>query len=207
MQDSLIHILFLGENHSWQKLSHSLSDDIPLQLHRLDSLADLFQALATGRWQGLVIDIHAWNFRGLHYIEKVRAQYPSFPIIALYSSAIPGLDAKSTSCGASRSIPFTEFSAASVHSAIDSALADVDSQFLLEKTPPPDLQPIDSNGVTVTFSKNQVITHALNNLLCVISANADLLSDALNGAASINPPLTEIKKAARSASALMRHLK
>jgi len=64
-----------------------------------------------------------------------------------------------------------------------------------------------SDGVTLTFSKTHVITHALNNLLCVISANADLLSDRLDISGQEARPLFEIKKAARSASALMRHLK
>jgi hypothetical protein len=67
-------------------------------------------------------------------------------------------------------------------------------------------------GVAMTFSKNQVITHALNNLLCVISANADILADKLSDSTGpgIGPdfrPLSEIKKAAQSAAALMRHLK
>ena len=209
MQDSVFQILFLGEPTSWSKLSRALLDapDAPLQVHRLDSLAALFHALALGRWEAVVIDVHSWNFQGLHYVEKVRSEYPSFPIIALHSSSIPELDTKATTCGASRCVSLDQLTADSLHSAVVSILADTDSHLILQKSPQMILPLNDSDGVTLTFSKNQVITHALNNLLCVISANADILSDTLNGSASESRPLLEIKKAAKSAAALMRHLK
>ncbi len=209
MQDSAFQILFLGETSSWSKLSQALLDapDTPLELHRLDSLADLFRALALGRWEALVVDVHAWNFQGLHYVEKVRSEYPSFPIIALYSTSIPALDAKATTCGASRCIALDRLSADALHSAVVSIDSDTDSHLILQKGDQMILPLHDSEGVKLTFSKNQVITHALNNLLCVISANADILSDKLNGSGPDARPLTEIKKAARSAAALMRHLK
>jgi len=210
MQDATLQILFLGEHATWAHLSRIISQapHASLQVRRLDSLTELFQALPLGRSDAVVIDIHAWNFRGLHYVEKVRAQYPSFPIVALYSTAIPGLESKATACGASRTISVEQLSADALQSSLDSILAEPNSKFPLEKTPQLPLPPSDPNsGITVTFSKNQVITHALSNLLCVIAANADLLSDAPQAPNGNRRPLTEIKKAARSAAALMRHLK
>lgn len=209
MQDSVFQILFLGENLIWTALSAVLSSDpdATLRVHRLESLAGLFQALAVGRWHALVIDVHAWNFQGLRYIEKVRSEYPAFPIVALHSRAIPHLDAKATTSGASRCLALDQLSAESLYEAIASILADSKSQFLLEKSSQVPQPARESDGVTITFSKNQVITHALNNLLCVISANADLLSDKLGDSALEVHSLSEIKKAARSAAALMRHLK
>jgi hypothetical protein len=56
-------------------------------------------------------------------------------------------------------------------------------------------------------TKNQIISHALSNLLCVISANADLLAEYVNSSGPGTHSLTEIKKAARSAADLMRHIK
>jgi hypothetical protein len=56
-------------------------------------------------------------------------------------------------------------------------------------------------------TKNQIISHALSNLLCVISANADLLADHVSSSGPGTHNLTEIKKAARSAADLMRHIK
>jgi len=211
MQDSVFQILFLGENSSWSKLSEALlsSPDAPLRLHRLESLSDLFHSLAVGRWHALVIDVHTWNFQGLHYVEKVRSEYPAFPVIALHSRSIPDLDKKAITSGASRCIALDELSADSLHSAVASTFADSKSRYLLQKGSQMQLPLNNPDGVpiTLTLSKNQVITHALNNLLCVISANADLLTDRLTASGPEVRPLFEIKKAAQSAAALMRHLK
>jgi glutamine synthetase type III len=56
-------------------------------------------------------------------------------------------------------------------------------------------------------SKAQVLSHALNNLLCVITANADILSEHVDASGPGVRSLEEIKKAAKAASDLMRLLK
>jgi DNA-binding NarL/FixJ family response regulator len=208
MQDVVFQILFLGENSSWHKISGLLAEPAAfIHVHPVDSLADLFQALALGRWQAVAIDVHAWNFQGLHYVEKVRSEYPALPIIALFSRSIPELDTKAATCGASSCIALDQLTPTALHNAVSSALENAKSQFFLDRDLQTHLPPNDSGTSALTFTKNQVITHALNNLLCVISANADLLSDSLDGSASDSHPLSEIKKATRSAAALMRHLK
>lgn len=211
MQGSALQILFLGDDSSWCNVSEALADapNVNLQVQRVGSLTELFRALADGHWHAVVVDIHARNFRGLHYVEKVRAQHPASPIVALYSRAIPEIDAKANACGASRCISFEEFSAASLRRAVEAVRAEADSKsdFVLRRGEELSLSLGSSDGVLLKFSKTQVITHALSNLLCVISANADLLSDTLGPSGREARPLVEIKKAARSAAALMRHLK
>jgi DNA-binding NarL/FixJ family response regulator len=213
MQGSVLQILFLGEDSTWRRVSQALTGapKVNLQAQRVESLTELFRAVSDerGRALALVVDIHAWNFRGLHYVEKVKAQYPTLPIVALYSRAIPEIDAKASACGASRCISFEEFDAESLCGAVESAMAETDtkSDFVLRRTEELNLSLGSAEVVPLTFSKTQVITHALNNLLCVISANADLLSDTLGPNGREARPLFEIKKAARSAAALMRHLK
>jgi DNA-binding NtrC family response regulator len=208
MQDAVFQILFLGEAPSWQKISGLFSEpDGPVRVHPVDSLADLFQGLALGRWQALAVDVHAWNFQGLHYVEKVRSEYPALAIIALFSPSIPDIDSKAKTCGASRCISMDELTPEKLHAAVSEALEEVKSQFFLEQELQTHFPRNNSDSATLTFSRNQVITHALQNLLCVISANVDLLSDTLNGSGHDNRALTEIKKATRSAAALVRHLK
>lgn len=211
MHGPVLQILFLEEDSGWCKISEVLADapKINLQVQRVESLTELFRALADGRPRAVVVDIHAWNFRGLHYLEKVRAQYPALPIVALYSRDIPEINAKARACGASGCISFEEFGAESLRSTVESAMTEADSEsdFVLRRAKELNLPLGNSDGVPLTFSKTQVITHALNNLLCVISANADLLSDTLGPSGREARPLFEIKKAARSAAALMRHLK
>jgi len=208
MQDSVFQILFLGENSSWSKLSQALAaSPETLRVRRMDSLAELFHTLAVGQWHGLAVDVHSWNFQGLHYVEKVRSEYPAFPIIALYSPTVREIDKKAMTSGASCCVPLDELSAENLHSMVASALSDSKSQFILERGSQMQLPTQDTERVTISLSKNQVITHALNNLLCVISANADLLADRLSSSGPAPRPLSEIKKAAQSAAALMRHLK
>ena len=62
-----------------------------------------------------------------------------------------------------------------------------------------------TNDFPVT--RNQAISHAMNNLLCVISAHADILSEHLDLSESVARNVSEIKKAAKSAAEFMRHLK
>jgi DNA-binding NarL/FixJ family response regulator len=209
MQDAVFQILFLGETSSWTTLSQALlaAPDVSLNVQRLDSLAELFHSLAVGRWEALVVDVHSWNFQGLHYVEKVRSEYHAFPIIAVHSRSIPELDAKAITAGASSCISLDKLTADSLYAAVASTVADTKSQSNLQKGTQMQLPLDNSDGMTITFSKNQVITHALNNLLCVISANADILSDKLSASGPDVHSLSEIKKAARSAAALMRHLK
>ena len=56
-------------------------------------------------------------------------------------------------------------------------------------------------------SKVDAISHAVNNLLCVINANADILSDQLDSTHNATRSVTQIKKATKSAADLMRLLK
>jgi DNA-binding NtrC family response regulator len=209
MQHPVLNVLFLGETSSWNRLSQSLHDspDVPLRVHRFDSLGDLFKTLSNGHFQAIVVDIHAWKFRGLHYLEKVRSRYPVFPLLALHNSAVADLASKAAACGASRCFPLDQLSASVLYDALTSMLDDIRTQFRNDEDLRLDLLPPQSEGGTLSFSKTQIITHALSNLLCVISANADLLSDSLNGSAAIAArPITEIKKATRSAAFLLRHL-
>jgi Mg2+ and Co2+ transporter CorA len=59
----------------------------------------------------------------------------------------------------------------------------------------------------LTANKLDAISHAVNNLLCVISANADILSDQLDATHNATRSLTQIKKATKNASDLIRLLK
>jgi DNA-binding NarL/FixJ family response regulator len=209
MSDSVFQILFLGENSSWSKISQALEEapGAPLRLRHIDSLADLFQALAVDTWHAVALDVHAANFQGLHFVEKIRSEYPALPIVALYSPSVPDLDAKAITCGASRCLSFDHFTAHALHRAVYSCFSDMKFQSHLEKGSQMPLSLDSSDSSAFPSSNNQVIAHALNNLLCVISANADILFDQFDHSAPGSRSLAEIKKAAQSAAALMRHIK
>ena len=210
MSNSPFQILFLGEDSAWATLTRALSaaPHTSLRIYRTQSLNELFLVLAGGRWHAVALDVHAWNFQGLHYVDKIRSEYPAFPILALHSSAVRDLEDKAKNVGASQCLALESLSADSLSSALLTILADRKSDSYLRK----------ESGVQLAFNlpddrafpsstRTQAISHALNNLLCVITANADLLADHINGSSHGVRSLMEIKRAAKSASDLMRQLK
>lgn len=209
MDDSAFRVLFLGEDLAWSKLSQSLVDAprFNLEVHRTQSLNELFLVLAGGNWHAAALDVHAWNFLGLHYVDKVRSEYPAFPILAIYSSAVIDLAAKAKNVGASRCLPIEQLSAESIHAAVLSCLSEKKSESHLRKAPPVQLTFNIPDNPSLSSSKTQIISHALNNLLCVITANADILAEHLSASGPGAHSLSEIKKAAKSAADLMRMLK
>lgn len=209
MYDSAFQVLFLGEDLAWSKVSQSLVDAprFNLRVHRVQSLNELFLILAAGNWHAAALDVHAWNFQGLHYVDKVRSEYPAFPVLALYSTSAIDLPSKAKNMGASRCLPLEQLSAESVHAAVLSCLSEKKSESHLRKAPPVQLTFNIPDNPSLASSKAQIISHALNNLLCVITANADILAEHLNSSGPGAHSLSEIKKAAKSASDLMRMLK
>lgn len=209
MQDPVFQILFLGEDLAWSKVSRAIAEApaASLKVHRPHSLNELFLVLAGGNWQAVVLDVHAWQFQGLHSVEKIRSEYPALPIIALYSPALPDLEAKAATCGASRTLILDEFTADALRDALVSCISEHKSRSHFRKASPMHLKLEIPETAPFPTTKNQIISHALSNLLCVISANADLLADHVNSNGPGTHSLSEIKRAARLAADLMRHIK
>jgi hypothetical protein len=209
MHDSAFHVLFLGEDRVWSRVSQCLVEAprLNLKIHRAQSLNELFLILAGGAWHAAALDLHAWNYQGLHYVDKLRGEYPAFPIFALYFASAHDLGLKARNSGASLCLPLETLTAEAIHSAMLSCLSERKSQSHLRKAPSTPLSySIANTSPSAASSKTQVISHALNNLLCVINANADILAEQLGASALGVRSLSEIKKAAKSASDLMRLL-
>jgi len=208
MFDPALRIIFLGENPSWLKLSQAIANapDVSLKVHRMPSLTEAFRALAAGPCDALAVDLHAWSIPGLRCIQKIRAEYPAVPIIALFYPSVKDLDTKALQAGASRCLPLDHFAAADLHGAIVSFISEKNSQSYLQKGSQMELRLNLPKGSSFPASKIQIISHALNNLLCVITANADVLVERFPVSDPAVHSLAEIKKAARSAADLMRHL-
>lgn len=209
MQDSSFQILFLGEDLAWSRISSTLTDAVrsQLKIHRAQSLNELFLVLAGGQWHAAVVDIQAWNYQGLHYVEKIHSEYPSLPILALHTSADIALSRKAKNSGATHSLYLEDVTADTIHLALLSGLSEKKSQSRLRKASSVQLTFNIPDSVSDATSKNQVLSHALNNLLCVITANADMLAEQVGASGPGGHSLSEIKRAAKSASDLMRLIK
>jgi hypothetical protein len=209
MHDSAFHVLFLGEDRAWTRVSQCLADAprLNLKIHRAQSLNELLLVLAGGAWHAAALDLHAWNYQGLHYVDKLRGEYPAFPIFALYFASANDLGLKATNSGASLCLPLETLTAEAIHSAIVSCLTERKFQSHLRKAAStPFGYGVPEISSSTASSKTQVISHALNNLLCVINANADILAEQLGASGPGVRSLSEIKKAAKSVSDLMRFL-
>ena len=209
MYDASFQILFLGEEPAWSKLSEALAEGPGVGVHvtRAESLADLLRSLAEGSWEALALDVHAWAFQGLHYVEKIHSEYPALPILTLYSTFLRDLDTKALTSGASRCLPIELLTAEALHTAVVSCISEKKSQSLLRKATPMQVPVHAPEGSPFPSSRVQLISHALNNLLCVITANADILAEQLQNSGPGVRSLSEIKRAARSAADLTRQLK
>jgi len=209
MYDPVFQILFLGENPSWLRVSHALAEapEAPLRVHRSQSPSELFRLLAAGQWDALAIDLHAWSFQGLRVVQKIRAEYPAIPVFALLYPSVTDLDKKAKQAGASHCLSFNQLTADVLHTALLAVHSENKTQAHLRKGSLMDLAPGDPRrDEGFPAHRMHAISHALNNLLCVISANADVLADRLEGSDPAAHSVAEIKKAAKSAAELMRHL-
>ncbi len=209
MHDSVFQILFLGENPSWLRVSHALAEapNAPLCVHRSQSPTDFHRLLAAGRWDALAIDLHAWSFQSLRVVQKIRADYPAIPIFALLYPSVKDLDKKAQQAGASHCLPLNQLTADVLHTALLATHSENKTRAHLRESSLLDLAPGDHRHEE-RFPANRLgaISHTLNNLLCVISANADVLADRLDGSDPAAHSVAEIKKAAKSAADLMRNL-
>jgi CheY-like chemotaxis protein len=209
MYDPVFQILFLGENPSWLRVSHALAEapGAPLRVHRSQSPSELLRLLAAGRWDALAIDLHAWSYQGLRIVQKIRAEYPAIPVFALLYPSVKDLDKKAQQAGASLCLFLNQLTADMLHTALLASHSENKTQAHLGKDSLMDLAPDDPRH-DKRFPANRIeaISHTLNNLLCVISANADVLADRLPDSDPAAHSVAEIKKAAKSVADLMRHL-
>jgi len=209
MYDPVFQILFLGENPSWLRVSNALAEapDAPLHVHRSQSPTELLRLLAAGRWDALAVDLHAWSFQGLRVVQKIRSEYPAIPVFALLYPSVKDLDKKAQQAGASHCLSLNQLTADMLHTALLAVHSANKAQAHLRNGSPMDLAPGDPrHDERFPVNRMGAISHTLNNLLCVISANADILAEHLTGSDPSAHNVAEIKKAAKSAADLMRSI-
>ena len=209
MSYNLLQILFLGENPSWLKLSQTMAEtpDVPLRVHRAKSPSDAFRALSAQRWDALAIDLHAWSFQGLISLQKIRSEYHAMPLIALVYPTVKGLDKRAIEAGASRCLTLEDLTARGLHAAVISIALEKKSELQDQNGAQavPELSMQQDSALPA--ARIELVAHALNNLLCVISAYADILADQVGGPEPAVRSISEIKKAAKTASDLTRQLR
>ena len=211
MSSASLQVLFLGELPFWLKISQSIVEApaVSFQIHRSPSLRDALHRLGGEQWQALLLDLSHPSAQELLAARKHHDGMGSVPLIALLPIADPQFHEAANSAGAAAKLVLNDVSAAALQRAIVSACSGHSPQNPEKKGTPMTL-PLDPTAASMDRlqpSKLDAISHAINNLLCVINANADILTDQLDATHNAVRSVAQIKKATKSAADLMRLLR
>jgi DNA-binding NarL/FixJ family response regulator len=201
-------ILFLGELPFWLKISQSILEapSSPFRICRAPSFADALRCLNSENWQALLLDLSHPSAQELLAARKLHDRLDSVPVVALLPISDPQFHEAAMQAGAASSLVLADLNVSSLQRALVVAINTEtirnpsrkgSSMYSSFEQPSPD---------RLAASKLDAISHAVNNLLCVINANADILSDQLDASHSAIRSLTQIKKATKSAADLIRLL-
>lgn len=208
MSNSGSQVLFLGELPFWLKISQSVVEApaASFEIHRSSSLRDALRRLDSERWQALLLDLSHPSAQELLAARKLHTGISAIPVVALLPIADPQFQNAATSAGAAISLVFNDVNSTSLQNAVNSAISSAprkSSRKVLSMPSSLESQNLDR----LPAAKVDAISHAINNLLCVINANADILTDQLEATHNAVRSVSQIKKATKSAADLMRLLK
>lgn len=203
-------VLFLGELPFWLKISQSIVEApaAPFQVHRSPSLRDALRRLDAEQWQALLLDLSHPSAQELLAARKLHDGMAVIPIVALLPIADPQFQNAASAAGAASTLLLNDVTSASLQHAVVTAINSTTLRMSYRKGTPMTLPLETAVGMDrLPFAKIDAISHALNNLLCIINANADILTDQLDSTHNAVRSVSQIKKATKSAADLMRLLK
>jgi CheY-like chemotaxis protein len=203
-------VLFLGELPFWLKISQSIVEApaAPFQVHRSPSLRDALRRLDAEQWQALLLDLSHPSAQELLAARKLHDGMAIIPIVALLPIADPQFQSAASTAGAASTLLLNDVTSASLQHAVVTAINSTTLRMSYRKGTPMTLPLETAVGMDrLPSAKIDAISHALNNLLCVINANADILTDQLDSTHNAVRSVSQIKKATKSAADLMRLLK
>src|SRR5882672_3028593 len=209
MSTTSSQILFLGELPFWLKITQSILEapSSSFQFSRAHSATDAVRRLNSQPWHALLLDLSHPSAQELLAARKLHDGLDSIPVVALLPISDPQFQEAAVQAGAASSLVLADLNVASLQHALVTAINTEtlrnSSRKVSSMSFPFEQAAVDGRPV----SKLDAISHALNNLLCVINANADILSDQLDPSHNATRSVTQIKKATKSAADLMRLLK
>ena len=208
MSTAASQILFLGELPFWLKISQSILEapSSSFQICRAPSFDDAFRRLNSEKWQALLLDLSHPSAQELLAARKLHERLDSVPVVALLPISDPQFHKAALQAGAASSLVLADLTGSSLQDALVAAI-NTDTIRNPSRKGSSMSSPLEQASPNrVPASKLDAISHAVNNLLCVINANADILSDQLDASHNAVRSLTQIKKATKSASDLIRLL-
>jgi CheY-like chemotaxis protein len=210
MSQASSQVLFLGELPFWLRISQSIVEApaAPFQVHRSPSLRDALRRLDAEQWQALLLDLSHPSAQELLAARKLHDGMAAIPVVALLPIADPQFQSAANAAGAASTLLLNDVTSASLQHAVVTAINSNTLRMSYRKGTPMTLPLETAVGMDrLPSAKIDAISHALNNLLCVINANADILTDQLDSTHNAVRSVSQIKKATKSAADLMRLLK
>jgi hypothetical protein len=137
------------------------------------------------------------------FTNSARSFHP-FPFSPSLILSAQDLATKALHAGASCCLSLHDLTAETIHHAIRSFTAHAQTQSLHRRHA--DVTPYFLKDSAHPPSRAEVVSHAVNKLLCEINANADVLADHFADSNLAARSVHEIKKAAKSAADLIRSL-
>jgi hypothetical protein len=209
MSNAGSQVLFLGELPFWHKISQSILEapSSSFKICRAPSLTEALRRLTSEPWQALLLDFSHPSAQELLAARKLHDGMDCVPVVALLPIFDPQFQQAAATAGAAASLVLADVNVASLQHALVTAINTEtlrnSSRKANSMSYPYEQAAVDGRPV----SKADAISHAVNNLLCVINANADILSDQLDSAHNATRSVSQIKKATKSAADLMRLLR
>ena len=202
-------VLFLGELPFWLKISQSIVEapTSSFQICRASSLADAIRRLNSEQWHALLLDLSHPSAQELLAARKLDDGLAAVPVVALLPISDSQFREAAAQAGAATMLVLSDVNVASLQHALVTA---INTETLRNSPRKASLMSFayDQSAVDrLPVSKVDAISHAVNNLLCVINANADIVFDQLDVTHNAIRSVTQIKKATKSAADLMRLLK
>jgi CheY-like chemotaxis protein len=209
MSNAGSQVLFLGELPFWHKISQTIVEapSSLFKICRAPSLTEVLRRLDSEQWQALLLDLSHPSAQELLAARKLHDGLNSVPIVALLPISDPQFHEAAVAAGAASSLVLADVNVASLQHALVTAINTETLRNSSRKVNSMSFPFEQSAGDGRPISKVDAISHAVNNLLCVINANADILSDQLDATHNATRSVTQIKKATKSAADLMRLLK
>ena len=207
-QDTL-QVLFFGDQPVWLNVAQAVVEapGASMQLHPARSLQDAMHCLATEKWDVIFLDLQYPPGKELLLALQLHSVFHAVPVVALLPFSGSKLEGEALSSGAATVLAVDRVNAEAVHGAAIAAIQSGKSANSFRKATQMSLMRDSTRKELFSGSNIDSVSHALNNLLCVINANADILADQVNGAPPAVRSVDQIKKAAKTAAELVRDLK
>jgi hypothetical protein len=209
MLHDTLQILFVGEPPIWLKVQQAFVAEpgASIKVHHATSLRDAMRCLAEGKWNAILVEFNHPPAKELLGALQLHSVFHAVPAVALLAFSDPHLEGTALSAGAAACLAVDDLTADAVQKAVNAAINGKKTDGTFGKVGQMEFLLDGPGKEPVSGSKIEVISHALSNLLCIINANADILADKVDGSQPAVRSLDQIKKATKTATELMRHLR